>query len=266
MKNFLKGNFKSLMLCSFLVTILISSCSKDYFVDGGPSKAQFDGTVLQYLESNPKFDSVAQIVKLAGLEDVFNNEDITFFAPTDEVLRRTIGLVNTDIRFLQDGLNQQLFNLRKDTIRTLADVPPNIWRKYLLRYVFKGKNVLKDYPQLDFLLKPLYPGGFYRGYNQDLANIGVVYNKANGVAYTGYRQLSYSYIPDAANPDRYIAAAVASSDIQPKNGVVHALAITTTVIINGQEYSVAIGDTLTDLGANVFGFNGDFYQEVILSK
>jgi hypothetical protein len=96
--------------------------------------------------------------------------------------------------------------------------------------------------------------------------IEVVYNSANGVKYTGYRQLSYSYIPDAANPDRFIAAAVASSDIQPKNGSVHALAITTSVIVNDRELSIAIGETLTDLGANVFGFNGDFNQEVILSK
>ncbi|RZJ99858.1 MAG: hypothetical protein EOO43_25670 [Flavobacterium sp.] len=244
---------------------MISSCKKEYFIDGGPSKAQFDGTVLQYLESNPKFDSVAQIVKLAGLEDVFNNEDITFFAPTDEVIRRTIGQVNSDVFYLRNGLNQQLFDLRLDTIKTLADVPSGIWRKYLLRYVFKGKFVLKDYPQLDFELKPLFPGGFYTGYNKDLSNIGVVFNSANGVKYTGYRQLSISYIPDPANPDNFIAAAVASSDIQPKNGVVHALAITTLVLRDGV-LTTKIGDVFTDLRANNFGYNFEFNNEVILSK
>jgi len=257
MKNFIKKHFILLALGSLFLTLTISSCKKEYFIDGGPSKAEYDGTILQYLESHPKFDTVAQIVKLAGLEDVFNNEEITFFAPTDEVIRRTIGLVNTDLPFLQGGLNQQLFSLRKDTIRVLADVPSAIWRKYLMRYMFKGKNVLKDYPQLDFLLKPLYPGGFYRGYNQDLSNIGVVYNSANNVAYTGYRQLSISYIPDPANPQNFIAAAVASSDMQPKNGVVHALAIT----MNG-----SIGQVFTSPGANNFGFNYEFNDEVILTK
>lgn len=257
MKNFIKKHFILLALGSLFLTLTISSCKKEYFIDGGPSKAEYDGTILQYLESHPKFDTVAQIVKLAGLEDVFNNEEITFFAPTDEVIRRTIGLVNTDLPFLQSGLNQQLFSLRKDTIRVLADVPSAIWRKYLMRYMFKGKNVLKDYPQLDFLLKPLYPGGFYRGYNQDLSNIGVVYNSANNVAYTGYRQLSISYIPDPANPQNFIAAAVASSDMQPKNGVVHALAIT----MNG-----SIGQVFTSPGANNFGFNYEFNDEVILTK
>jgi hypothetical protein len=208
---------------------------------------------------------VAQIVKLAGLEDVFNNEDITFFAPTDEVIRRTIGQVNTDVIQLRNGLNQQLFDRRKDTIKVLADVPSAIWRKYLMRYIFKGKSVLKDYPQLDFLLKPLYPGSFYRGYNGDLANIGVVYNSANGVAYTGYRQLSFSYIPDPGNPQTFIAAAVASSDIQPKNGVVHALAIT-TFVLRDNVLTSNIGEVFTDIRANNFGFNYEFNDEVILTR
>jgi hypothetical protein len=258
MKNFIKRYFTPLAVCSVCLTMIVSSCSKDdYFVDGGPAKAQFNGSVLQYLESNPKFDSIAQVVKLAGMEDVFTNEEITFFAPTDEVLRRTIGQVNSPISQLQNGLNQRLFDLRKDTLKTLADVPSATWRKFLMRYMFKGKNVLKDYPQLDFNLKPLYPGGFYLGYNNDLANIGVVYNAANGVAYTGYRQLSISYIPDPSNPQNFIAAAVASSDIQPKNGVVHALAL---------YLGRGIGEVFTDSRANVFGFNDDFNREVLLSK
>jgi hypothetical protein len=265
MKNFIKKHFILIALGSLFLSLTISSCKKEYFIDGGPSKAEYDGTILQYLESHPKFDSVAQIVKLAGLEDVFNNEEITFFAPTDEVIRRTIGQVNSNVDYLRNGLNQQLFELRKDTIKVLADVPSAIWRKYLMRYMFKGKSVLKDYPQLDFNLKPLYPGGFYTGYNKDLANIGVVYNSANGVAYTGYRQLSISYIPDPANPQNFIAAAVASSDIQPKNGSVHALAITTFRIVDNVLTS-KIGDVFTSPGANNFGFNYEFNNEVILTR
>jgi hypothetical protein len=200
---------------------------------------------LQYLQATPKFDTVAQIVKLAGLEDVFTNEEITFFAPTDEVIRRNIGLVNTNLPYLGGGLNQRLFDAKKDTIRVLADVPSAIWRKFLMRYMFKGKNVLKDYPQIDFDLRPLYPGGFYYGYNNDLANVGVVYNSTNGVAYNGYRQLYISYIPDPSNKDSFILAPVASSDIQPKNGVVHALAVT---------------------DFHQFGFNDDFKRDVLLSR
>ncbi|MGY4384383.1 hypothetical protein ACVWYN_001409 [Pedobacter sp. UYP24] len=258
MKKFIKRYFTPLAICSVALIMVVSSCSKDkYFIDGGPAKAQFNGSVLQYLQSNSKFDSIAQIVKLAGMEDVFTNEEITFFAPTDEVIRRTIGIVNGSVFETRGGLNQRLFDARKDTIKTLADVPSATWKKYLMRYIFKGKFVLKDYPQLDFNLKPLYPGGFYLGYNNDLANIGVVYNSAAGVSYNGFRQLSISYIPDPANPGNFIPAAIASSDIQPKNGVVHALAIYLLPLI---------GESFTSSGANTFGFNDDFAREVILNR
>jgi hypothetical protein len=260
MKNILKNYTALLVICSVLLMITVSSCKKDdYYRDGGTAKPEFNGTVLQYLQSNPKFDTIAQIVKLAGLEDMFSKEQITFFAPTDEVIRRCIGQVNSKIPQLNNGVNQKLFDGNKDTIKTLSDVKPEIWRKYMLRYVFKGKNLLKDYPQLDFDLRPLYPGGYYYGINGDLANIGVVYNSANNVRYTGYRQLSISSVPDPSQPNNYFSAAIASSDIQPTNGAVHVLAVW---------YGVGnIGDVRLDaVGSNIFGMSRDWENEVFLSK
>jgi len=258
MKNIFKRYAAPFVMCSILLITLVSSCAKDdYYIDGGKANPVYNGTVLQYLQSNDKFDTIAQIVKLAGLEDVFNKEDITFFAPTDEVVRRTIGLVNTSLPNLGNRLNQDLYNQNKDTIKVLSDVPTEIWRKYLLKYVFKGKFKLKDYPQLDFNLRALFPGGYYYGYNSDLANIGVVFNSANGVKYTGYRQLSISTLPDPSNPQQLNTAAVATSDIQPTNGVVHVLAVFT----GGN-----IGETYPQEAANRFGLGYDFARDVVLSK
>ncbi|MGV8878763.1 MAG: hypothetical protein ACOH2A_07005 [Sphingobacteriaceae bacterium] len=263
MKN-INRYLKPLTLLALLAVMVISSCQKDnYYVDGGKSDPVFKGNILQYLESNPKFDTIAQIVKLAGMEDVFANEKVTFFAPTDEVIRRTIGQVDAVNIELRGGLNQALFNVGKDTIKTLSDVDPNIWKKFLSRYIFKGVYKLKDYPQLDFDLKPIYPGSFYKSYNGDLANIGVVYNGVNGVKYTGYRQLSFSYIPDSSNPSRYIPIAVATSDIQPSNGIVHVLAV---FVGNNSSGVDKIGATEHSFGANFFGFDGEFVFDVILSK
>jgi len=254
MKNIINQYIKPIIYCSVLLTMMVASCKQDdYYIDGGKADPKFKGNMMEYLESNPKFDTIAQIVKLAGMEEAFKNEDLTFFAPTDEVIRRTIGIYSSG------GLNRDLFDLGKDTIKVLSDVQPEIWRKYLTRYLFKGKMTAKDYPQLDFTLKPLYPGGFYRGYNKDLANIGVVYNPVNGVNYIGYRQLSFSYIPDSANPDNFLPAAVASSDIQPTNGVIHVLAVAT-----GDLYF--IGETMQSFAANIYGFDGEFFTDVILSK
>lgn len=240
------------------IIAFMPSCSKDkYYMDGGKANPVFDGTIMQYLESNPKFDTIAQIVKIAGMEDVFNNEEITFFAPTDEVIRRTIGLVNSNVFETRNKLNQELFNANKDTIKVLSDVPAAIWRKYLMKYMLKGKFLAKDFPQLDYDLRQLYPGGYYFGYNGDLSNIGVVYNTANNVKYTGYRQLTISNVPDISNPSQFTSGAVATSDVQPKNGAVHVLAV---------RIRDRIGDAVTHEGSNNFGLGYEFNREVILSK
>lgn len=258
MKNIIKRYLKPAAILSILLTMVISSCKKDkYYNDGGKANPVFNGNIMQYLESNDKFDTIAQIVKLAGMEDVFKNENITFFAPTDEVIRRTIGLVNTPIPELRFGLNQRLFTLGRDTLKTLSDVQPQIWRKFLARYIYKGSHRLKDYPQIDFNLRELFPGSYYYTYDNDVANIGVVFNSVNSVKYVGYRQLTISYLPDRSNPANFGTAAVASSDIQPSNGVVHVLAVT---------IADKIGDVPTDFVANVFGFNDDFSKDVILSR
>ena len=258
----MKHSIKKYLLYFSLATLgmitLFSSCAKDeYYIDGGKANPIFDGTVMQYLQSNPKFDTIAQIVKLAGMEDVFNNEEITFFAPTDEVVRRTIGFVNSRLPFVSNRLNQELFNNGKDTIKVLSDVPSNIWKRYLMKYMVKGKYLSKDFPQLDYGLRQLFPGGYYLGYNGDLSNIGVVYNSANNVKYAGYRQLTISNVPDPSVPTQYTAAAVATSDVQPKNGVVHVLAVR----IAGN-----IGDAVTHEGSNNFGLGYEFNRDVVLNK
>lgn len=265
MRNYTK-KYIAFIVCSVILAITVSSCSKDkYYQDGGLANPQFNGTVLQYLQSNPKFDSVVQVIKLAGMEDVFSKENITFFAPTDEVLRRTIGEVNTVKPLMSNRLNQKLFDANKDTIKTLADISPSIWKKYLLRYILKGKYLLKDFPQLDFALRPLYPGGYYYGYNGDLLNVGVVFNSANAVRYAGYRQLCVAIIPDQSNPRaQYFASApVATSDVQPTNGVVHVLAeYSPDVLALIQLDEMTINRDMMEY----FGMWTDFVEEVVLTK
>ncbi|MES2375884.1 MAG: fasciclin domain-containing protein [Bacteroidota bacterium] len=268
MRNYIK-KYITPVVCSAVLIITVSSCSKDnYYKDGGLAKAQFNGTVMQYLQSNPKFDTIAQIVKLAKMDDIFSKEDITFFAPTDEVIRRTIGIVNGKQVEMQGGLNQQLYDLKKDTIKKLDEIPSSIWRKYLMRYVLKGKYLLKDFPQLDFNLRPLYPGGYYYGYNQDLSNIGVVYNTANTVKYAGYRQLCIAAILDPSNPSVYaqLSAAVQSSDIQPTNGVVHVIALFPFPAVNKQSTYQYDDMKTSELMESVFGMGQDFFSEVILNR
>ncbi|MGN7987942.1 hypothetical protein [Pedobacter jeongneungensis] len=213
---------KLIMICAALL-LLLNACKRDeYYIDGGRANPDYPGNMLQYLQAKKvPFDTVAQIVKLAGMEKQFTSEDFTFFAFDDDVVRRTIGTIRTG------GLNTFLFYTGKDTVKTLDQIPPAIWKKYLQRYMFKGVNRLKDYPQIDLGLRSIYPGALYYDYNNSVANIGVNFSDANGVKYIGYRQLVFSYIPDVSKPnDNWITVPVASSDIKPTNGVVHSLSYT----------------------------------------
>lgn len=235
-KNFIKTSIFLVM-----ATIALAGCQKDeYYIDGGTANPAFDGTVLQYLESKPvQFDSLVQVVKLAGLEDMFNNEEITFFAPTDRTIKDMIG------RLDQGGLNWDLYTAGRDTIQVLSDVDSLIWRKYLLRHVFKGKNKLMDYPQIDFGQLLTFPGEYFYSYNNAVSNIGVVFNDAEGVRYLGYRRLHISYVPDVARPtENWYRTSVSSSDIQPSNGVVHILDVNDARLgFNRGEMSTEIFDS-----------------------
>ena len=228
------------------IILLSTACKKDdYYVDGGLANPIFEGDVLAYLESKPReFDTIARIIKIAGMEEAFRKEEFTFFAPRDENIKSLIGTID------RGGINELLYYVGRDTIKTLEDVDPEIWKKYLQRYIFQGKKKLMDYPQIDFNLLNIYPGQNYYSANNTVSNIGVVYNdavssdKTSSIKYMGYRQLHISFIPDVSQPSSWITVKVASSDIQPTNGIVHVLDHT-----NG-----------------TFGFNLDILIDILESK
>lgn len=197
-----------------MIIALVACKKRDYYHDSGVHDPHFNGTVMQYLESKPEyFDTLVEVIRLAGMEDVFEKQDITFFAPSDSCFSQSLGI-----------LNQILLQQGRDTVARLSQINPAVWKNELSMYVFGGKKLLNDYPQLDLTAVPVFPGQTYESYEGRSMNIGVIYNSAGGVQYAGYRQLVISYIPSLAAPqDGWISAWVASSDVQPTNGVVHVL-------------------------------------------
>jgi hypothetical protein len=204
-----------MILFSALILMSLFACKKDqYYRDSGQQDPHFNGNTLAYLDAVPFFfDSLAQVVRLSGMEEVFTKDTLTFFAPTDRSIKNLI-----------ENLNDNLFMYGYDTVKTLSDVPAVVWQKYLQRYMFHGANQLKDFPQIDFSLKSIYPGQDYLSWNNTTMNIGAVYTDDNGVKYVGYRQLTISYIPDLTYPfDNWNTAFVSSTNILTDNGVVHTL-------------------------------------------
>lgn len=220
MNSMIKAFQRNIMMAALLVTLAASCNRDDYFVDGGKHDAKYNGTILQYLNSKPEqFDTLVQVIKLAGLESVFNADTLTFFASPNRCFTSLI----------RNSLNPNLFKTGKDTVKTLDEIPAAIWRKYLTQYMFRGAWKQNDYPQVDPAAKALFPGQNTKSYDGDILNIGVFYNDAGTtqtgiIKYAGFRQLYLSFIPNLAQPfDNWNIVRVSSSDIQPANGVVHSL-------------------------------------------
>lgn len=194
----------------------VSCQDKSYLEDGGKAKAAYDGTVMEFLESRPDlFKELVEVIRYAGMENTFQNDEITFFAPTDWSVRRSM-----------EQLNYYWYNLQgKDSVSQITQVKPEVWKELLSLYVVPEKYVAKDIPQLDTTAMDAYPGQAYVSLNGRPMNIGLVYHDANSIKYAGYRQLLYSYVNDFGSQD-LTNAYVATSDIQPRNGVVHVIRLT----------------------------------------
>ena len=199
-------------LYAFLM--LLCSCQQDdYLVDGGKPSPYFDGTVLEFLESRPDyFRELVAVIEYAGMEETFQNDQITFFAPTDWSIDASM-----------QQLNDYWYNLQgRDSVTTIYQVKPEVWKELLSLYIVEDKYLAKDIPQLDTVATDAYPGQAYVSYNGRPMNIGLVHHDANGIKYAGYRQLLYSYVNDFMQNDM-TNAYVATADIQPANGVVHVI-------------------------------------------
>lgn len=213
---------------------LITACNKkDYYKDSGVLKGNFNGTVMQYLNSKPEyFDSLVQIISLAGMENELNANNITFFAPTDSSIRASIRFANIERDFL--GMPR---------ISKLSEIKPAIWRKHLSKYLFNFKRSLNDFSQIDFSNINTYSGQIYQSVNGTSMNIGVIYNDvsvpsprdpniSNVIKYAGYRQLTISYLTSPFTPREtgtWRVGQVSSVNVEPNNGFVHILRTSTHI-------------------------------------
>ena len=219
----MKNKYKTLLF-SIICTLSVLTGCKKYYLETGVHDAKYNGNIMQYMEEKkPFFDSTLTVIKLAGLADVISKENITFFAPPSGSIFKSIKRLNIELRVTG-----------KDTVSQLSQIKPVVWKTILSQYIFKGANRLKDYPQRDTLSYLAYPGQGYTSYGGRIMNVGVIFNDAvvynasgaeiSRVSYAGYRQLYLAYIPDLSNPQvSLVNIPVATSDIQPTNGVLHVL-------------------------------------------
>jgi uncharacterized surface protein with fasciclin (FAS1) repeats len=194
-----------------LIAVVLLSCKKEYYRDSGLQKGVYPISSYEFLQTQPFFfDTLVQVIRLAGLENELRDSTVTFYAPTDHAIQKAMNFIHA-IRY--DDF--------KDTLR-LDEVPGEVWRKYLSRYIIHDKYMLKDILRYDPLQKKLYGGMNIESLDGYIMHQGVVFSDYNGTKDVGPRTLKFSMIGDLSQPFWW-ESTVATSDLQTKNGIVHVL-------------------------------------------
>ncbi|MBO9596123.1 MAG: fasciclin domain-containing protein [Niabella sp.] len=217
---------KRIFTLAVLAAITLGACKKNsYYQDTGVNDPRFNGSIMDYIKSDTLyFDTLARIVKYAGLEETLSKEQLTFFAPPDPCFKKIL-----------EAVNDYQLRVGADSVTRFEQIKPVVWKQFLQMYLFPGNRGLKDYTQVDTLALDTYKGALFESVSSTPMNIGVIFNDAvsgdpNSVGgatilkYQGYRQLMLSYVPDQARPYSFwINAVVSASDVAPTNGRVHRL-------------------------------------------
>jgi hypothetical protein len=201
--------------CMFaLAFAILFSCTRQKVIDSGVSDPHFEGNMMEYLRSDSfNWALTVQLIEHAGLVELFEGNDpdyprITFLGFTSQSVER----------FLYDS---QFKDSSQGIFMSVQDVPVQLARemvlKHVVAYAFTRDAVgLKDkeYQMGD----PRQTGGSS-------------FQAVSGNWIRAFRETSdWEGVPDAGpvylrlySIDRKRAIPVASPDIQPRNGVVHAL-------------------------------------------
>ncbi len=209
-----------------LGAILLNACKKDYYIDTGLADPHYKGTIYDYLANNPLLlDTIAYIIERAGLKETLQKDSVTFFSPTDDAIRRAM-----------DDLNEYRYFSLEDSV-FLKDIDPAVWKRFLSMYIMDGRHLAKDFARVDPNNVFAYPGINYVMQSGYIFNIGLIYENYNGVEAVGARLLritdiSFDPMTFKNNPSEIVA----TSDIQPTNGVLHVLSTRHTFGFRGNAF------------------------------
>ncbi|RQO70697.1 hypothetical protein DBR43_22125 [Pedobacter sp. KBW06] len=200
-----------LLLFGVLLSVAVISCKKDYFNGGSLQNGVFKMSAYEFMKTKPfYFDTLITVIDKSGLKEVFEKEDITFFAPTDHAIKLSMDL-----------LNSTRYSASKDSI-FIKDIPPSIWRKYLSQYLIKDKYLLKDIARYDPVQANVYPGQYMASYDGYIMNLGVQFSDYKGTRDVGPRTVVIRNIGDIGNPLNF-GATIATSDLQTNNSIIHVI-------------------------------------------
>ena len=202
-----------LILFIFIGTVWACDTQQDV-IDTGVSNPYFEGTIMDYLRAHKKnWDYTIQMIEHAGLVDLFEGRvddypEITFWAPPSYSIQRFV-------------LESQKEQIEGKIYMTVNNIPKELCRQYILMHVVKGKHLKES---IGYINKDYFIGDEKQDGGSDFTCLGGnvlrAYLKTSswaGVADVGPVSLGLYSITKETE------ILVATPDIQPINGVVHAL-------------------------------------------
>lgn len=199
---------KTNLLGIALLVCLAVGCSKSQFIKTGTSNGRFDGSMLEYMEAHSyDWDSTVLMVYRAGDEmiQLFEGQnpdypEITFFGPTNHSIRR--------------------YMLRNNIAR-VEDMTPEFCEDILKRHVIAGK-----------MWRDSIPRGIASQTNALIGTGGQTYTTLAGTDIWVFSYaLEWQGVEGAGAVVLYVTSLdkqiknidVASTNIEPDNGLVHSL-------------------------------------------
>lgn len=192
-----------------IIAILSISCStEDNYIDTGISNGKHDCSIYEYLHSNSyNWDSTVLVIERAGLVDIFEGKDsrypqITFFGPTNHSITRF---------------------MLQNNYKKVSEIPTDICKELILKHVVNGKFMKKD---IEFGFRnidgDIEGGTHFTCIGNNILHAYKLRESWGGVDNSGAIRLFL--ISETA----MTKVPMASPDIEPNNGVVHALNYTYT--------------------------------------
>lgn len=220
---------KQVILLGLLLSVFVG-CTKYNQIDTGIAQKKYPGNMYEYFQSDSyNWDSLLLLIDYTGLKEYFTGEKegyetITFFGPTNHSIRRWMYSFDRPGFFPWDPPVEPYRSMK-----ALVDgVGVNACRDSILNHVVKGKYEVKDIP---------------RGTSSDPSS-GIIFTSATGFKFRVFSfQEPYDQIPEAGAVVLYLGTGensetgikyttiydIASTDIEPTNGIVHSMSYSYTV-------------------------------------
>lgn len=201
---------KNFLLIAAVALCMVGCGTKYNYDDTGTASPYFKGNIYQYLQSKPyDWDTIVRIINRAQLQGIFERDKITFLGPPNHALRKW---------FIQGGEGHDKFGYK-----CVNDIPEATCRAIVLSHVVDGKMLRDQIERAKYDSKGNRVGGG-RTVTTRRGNKILLWTKQEpymGVPDMGPVHLMMTTLKSDGSEIR--TNQFASPDIQPKNGVVHAI-------------------------------------------